>query len=396
MLTGQGKRQQVEDAECPVSLKRLVSPTSIFMADVAPTRKAVWMRLPKWGNISLGLALAIVIGFLDYVTGYNVNVTPLYLLPICWAGWVAGPRAGLFLAIICAVLWLVADMMGGHIYKYTAMPYWNALMLLAFFTAVVYLLSGLQGRTAALEAEILKRERLEAANLHTERLAMVGTMAAQVAHEVRNPLGSITLNLDLLSKEMENASGAARQPAEEGLALLNEIRAEVIRIRNVIEDYLRFARLRKPQRKPLGLNQFLEQNLALMGAAFENCGVSLQTDFDPGTGTIHADADQLWQALVNLVRNSLEAMPRGGVLAVSTHRRNEEALLSMADTGKGMTEDQLNQVFAPFFTTKPQGTGLGLPLAEQILNEHGARIECASTLGKGTTFTICFPLERNT
>ncbi|MGO8927447.1 MAG: two-component system sensor histidine kinase NtrB [Limisphaerales bacterium] len=353
------------------------------------------MRLPQRGSISLALALAAAIGFFDYVTGYDLNVRPFYLIPICWAVWVAGSGVGLCLAIVCAVLWLVADRMSGHIYHYTAMPYWNALMLLVFFTAVVYLLSGLQRRSQALKAEILKRERLEAANLHAERLAMVGTMAALVAHEVRNPLGSITLNLDLLAKQMEKAAGATRQPAEEALVLVNEIRAEVSRIRNVIEDYLRFARLRKPQRKPLSLNQFLEQNLALMGAAFENCGVRLQTNLDPGAGTIHADADQLWQALVNLVRNSLEAMPGGGVLTVSTHRHNQEALVSLADTGKGMKEEHLKQVFTPFFTTKPQGTGLGLPLTEQILSEHGARIECASTLGNGTTFTIHFPPERN-
>ena len=139
-----------------------------------------------------------------------------------------------------------------------------------------------QQRTSALQSEIAERKRLEKANLQAERLAMVGTIAAQVAHEVRNPLGSITLNLDLIAKQIETLADTSRHPAEEGRTLVNEMREEVHRIQRVIEDYLRFARLRNPQRKPVKLNEFLEQKLAFMGSAFENAGVRLRTDFDAG------------------------------------------------------------------------------------------------------------------
>jgi signal transduction histidine kinase len=210
---------------------------------------------------------------------------------------------------------------------------------------------------------------------------------------VRNPLGSITLNLDLVAKQIEKLAETSRHPAEEGRTLVKEMREEVHRIQRVIEDYLRFARLRNPQRKPVELNEFLEQKLAFMGSAFEKAGVRLHTDFYAGLKTINADAEQLWEALLNLVRNSLEAMPRGGALAISSQKRNGEAILSVADTGQGMSEEQLKQVFVPFFTTKPRGTGLGLPLTQQILHAHGAQLECASIAGKGTTFTIHFPLE---
>jgi signal transduction histidine kinase len=222
---------------------------------------------------------------------------------------------------------------------------------------------------------------------------MVGTIAAQVAHEVRNPLGSITLNLDLITKEIQRLAGTNHQPAQEGLTLAKEMREEVHRIQRVIEDYLRFARLPKLRRKPLNLNEFLEQKLAFMGSAFENARVRLHTDFDANVKEVNADAEQLWQALLNLVRNSLEAMPAGGTLAISTQRDTGQTLLRVSDTGKGMSEEQLKQVFVPFFTTKPRGTGLGLPLTQQILIEHGAQIECVSTVGKGTAFTIRFPLD---
>jgi signal transduction histidine kinase len=369
----------------------------------------------------VAFAFSGLIGLFEYSTGYDFHLTALFLVPICWAGWRAGRQAGLFLAAACTIIWLVADLMTGHPYKHQLIPYWNAFMLLAFFVVIVHSLSGFQDvhqqllvarsllqdqnerleetvqqRTAALQSEIAERKRLEKAKLQAERLAMVGTMVAQVAHEVRNPLGSITLNLDLIIKEIERLASTSRHPAQEGLTLVHEMREELRRIQRVIEDYLCFARLPKPQRKPVQLNALLKQKLAFMQPAFENAGVHLHTDFDSGLRTVSADAEQLWQAVLNLVRNSLEAMPSGGALNISTVRDNGQALLRVADNGKGMSEEQLGQLFVPFFTTKPRGTGLGLPLTQQILNEHGAQIECVSTLGKGTIFTLCLPLEHKT
>jgi signal transduction histidine kinase len=354
--------------------------------------KAPLSRLAYSGILFLALGLAATVGFLDYITGYDVLLSPFYLIPICLAAWLGGQRTGLLLSVVCAIFWLLADLYAGHPYVHNILRYWNAVVLLAFFSTVVYLLCGLQRRTMALRAEIQERQRLEAANLRAERLAMVGTMAAQLAHEVRNPLGSITLNLDLMAKEIEKLGGSTQPQGEEGLALVKEIRAEVRRIQTVIEEYLRFARLRKPQVSPVNLNEFLEHKLAFMGSVFDEASVGLRTAFDSRLGAIDGDAEQLWQAVLNLVRNSLEAMPDGGTLAISTERLGDQAVLRLADTGRGMTDKQVKQIFQPFFTTKPQGTGLGLPLAEQILNEHGARIECASQAGEGTRFTIYFPL----
>lgn len=384
----------------------------------ASVSRSVRGGLRKTGTMLLALALAAVVGASEYATGYDFHLTALFLVPICWAGWAVSRRAGLFLGLICTAAWLVADLTTGHPYEHPAIPCWNALMLLAFFWVIVYLLSAFQDahikllaaqyqlqnqneileqtvqqRTAQLMGEITERKRLERANLQAERLAMVGTIAAQVAHEVRNPLGSITLNLDLIAKEIEKLANANPEQVQEGRTLVNEMREEVRRIQRVIEDYLRFARLPKLQRRPVRLNDLLEQKLAFMGSAFKNAQVQLNTRFDAGLKTINADPEQLWQAILNLVQNSLEAMPAGGALTVSTLCENGQALLRVADSGKGMTDEQQAQLFVPFFTTKPRGTGLGLPLTQRILNEHGAQIECASTVGKGSTFTIHFPIE---
>lgn len=362
---------------------------------------------PKPVVLILSWALMFLIGCVDFITGRDFAVSPYYLLPICWTAWLVGRRAGIWLAIASTITWFVSDLVSGYFYHHALTPVWNALMFLILFLFVVHLISAfqrahyhleeiVQQRTAALQAEILEREKLEEAKLQAERLAMVGTMAAQVAHEVRNPLGSITLNLDLLQKEIIQLAvpGSESHSADEGRQLVLEMREEIHRIQQVLEEYLQFARLPKPKLQPVKLNELLSQKLDFMDGEFERVNVTPRTHFDPGVGTIHADAAQLWQATLNLIKNSMDAMPDGGELTVGTWREGGEVRLRVTDTGKGMNEEQIKQVFAPFYTTKPKGTGLGLALVQQITNDHGGHLECESTLGTGSTFTIFLPTEK--
>ena len=361
------------------------------------------LPLPKPMVVFLALVLTLVIGSLDYFTGRDFAVSPYYLLPICWAAWMAGRRVGILLAIAGTVTWFVSDMMSGYVYQHALTPYWNALMFLILFLFVVYLISAfqtahyhleetVQRRTAALEAEIQERKKLEAAKIQAERLAMVGTMAAQVAHEIRNPLGSITFNLDLIHREIENLTQMGGHPPGEAHTLVNEMRAEVRRIQRVTEDYLQFARLPKLQKQPVALNAFLEKKLAFYGSELARENVKLRTHFDPALPTINADAEQLWQAMLNLINNSRQAMPDGGELTIGTWRDGDRAQLRVTDNGKGMSEEQLKKMFVPFFTTKKEGTGLGLALVQQIVSEHSGHVECESVASKGSTFTIFLPL----
>jgi signal transduction histidine kinase len=358
---------------------------------------------PKPVVVVLAWVLTFLIGSLDYLTGRDFAVSPYYLVPLCWAGWVAGRRAGIWLAFASTITWFVSDYMSGYFYQHTLTPVWNALMFLILFLFVVYLITGfkaaqyhledtVQERTAALQAEIQERKKLEAAKIQSERLAMVGTMAAQVAHEIRNPLGSITFNLDLIHREIDQLARADGHSPNEARTLANEMRAEVRRIQRVIEDYLQFARLPKLQRQPVALNGFLDQKLAFLRTELERDKVKLRTHFDPALPAINADAEQLWQAMLNLIRNSRQAMSDGGELTIGTWRDGNRALVRITDNGKGMTEDQLQKLFMPFFTTKREGTGLGLALVQQIVTEHGGHVECESVAGQGSTFTIFLPM----
>jgi signal transduction histidine kinase len=361
------------------------------------------------GSKSAAIALALVgtagLGYVDYITGTKVGISAFYLLPTTLVTWTASRKAGFWMANVCGLVWWVTNYAGGMDHSHPLFLAWNALMLWCCFAVVVFLVAAFRAsqehleeavakRTCALKEEIALRQRLEHSKLQAERLAVAGTMAAQLAHEIRNPLGSITLNLDLVSKEIDRLAGSGAGAPEESRTLIAEMRDEVRRVQGVLSNYLAFTRLPKPNRGLLNLNELLEQKLPFMQAAFEKSQVEAVHRFDPLLPAILADPEQIWQVLLNLVQNALDAMPEGGLLTFATGRIGIDAILQVGDTGAGMTEDQAQNIFRPFFSTKTRGTGIGLAIAQQIITEHQGHIECATVRGKGTTFTICLPLTR--
>jgi PAS domain S-box-containing protein len=246
------------------------------------------------------------------------------------------------------------------------------------------------GRSAIIR-DISERKRLEEAKLQSERLAVIGAMSAKLAHEIRNPLSSIVLNIDLVRDEIEALARTSETTPDEARSLLKSIDSEVRRIQRVTQEYLQFARLPKPQRETVLLHEIIEQRFAFIQSLFDAAGVTLHTQLDHAAPPVHADEEQLWQAILNLARNAIEAMPEGGTLQVSVESAGDDTLLVISDTGKGMSTDEAKNLFKPFYSTKPGGTGLGLPLTQQIIHEHGGRIEVQTVPGQGTTFTIRLP-----
>jgi len=225
--------------------------------------------------------------------------------------------------------------------------------------------------------------------IRSERLATVGRMAAQIAHEVRNPLSSIGLNAELLGDELG-------QEADEARRLVALIIGEVDRLSETTETYLRFTRLPRPKLEREDLGALVTSVVALGRGEVEKEGIALSLDIAPDLPEIPADEAQLRQALINLVRNAREALAQATTkrLAISLAADGAAArlVLRVSDSGPGIDAGDLGRIFDPFFSTKAQGTGLGLALVQQIVVDHGGQIDVESGPGRGTTFTLAFPL----
>ncbi|HXX32285.1 MAG TPA: ATP-binding protein [Myxococcaceae bacterium] len=244
----------------------------------------------------------------------------------------------------------------------------------------------------AMSRELAERQRQLAekqrALLLAERLAAVGRVSAQVAHEVRNPLSSIGLNTELLHEAVARARFSDEAAEREAKALLAAIGGEVDRLTEVTDQYLRLARLPRPALEAEDVNLLLERVLDFSREELERARVAVVRDLDPSLPRALADEAQLRQVFLNLLRNSREAMPGGGTLRVSSRCVDGTVEVSIADSGPGIPPEVQARLFEPFFSTKTGGTGLGLALARQILEAHGGSIACASTASEGTTFVL--------
>jgi two-component system NtrC family sensor kinase len=234
------------------------------------------------------------------------------------------------------------------------------------------------------------RAQLQKQLMHAERLATIGQLAAGVAHELNEPLSSI----------LGFAQLAQRDPGlpEDTVHDIQRIVTASLHAREVIKKLLLFARQTPTFKGHAYLNNIVSEALGLFEHRFKNEGIELVCTLCPRMPEITADAGQLTQVLVNLVVNAIQAMPAGGKLNVLTDVQDRYVVCIVEDTGVGMTEEVLDRLFVPFFTTKEvnQGTGLGLPVVHGIVTSHGGTIEVKSEPGKGTKFTIRLPIEPGT
>lgn len=224
--------------------------------------------------------------------------------------------------------------------------------------------------------------------VRSERLAAVGKMAAMIAHEVRNPLSSIGLNTELLEEELGQPGDGA-----EARALCRAIHREVDRLTQITEEYLTFARLPKPKVAAEPVNAMVADLVAFVREDLAAKQVTLTSELAAGDPIARIDAAQIRQCLVNLIRNASEAVIAKGAGHVTLRTRAVGARVEIAveDTGVGIAPDVLPQLFDPFFSTKEDGSGLGLALTQQIVRDHGGDLRVDSAVGRGTTFTVSVP-----
>lgn len=241
-----------------------------------------------------------------------------------------------------------------------------------------------------LGADVTLELRTKAELIKKERLAAIGRMTSQVTHELRNPLSSIGLNAEMLEEELVELETSPAQV--EALELLHAIMQEVDRLAGITEEYLAYGRLPTARPEPTDVHAIVSDLLDFLKEELSRRQVQAKRSLLPGELRVQGDPNQLRRAFMNLVRNAVDAMDEGGTLTVETRRGEDFAVIEIGDSGPGIPEEDLAHIFDPFFSTKETGTGLGLALTSQIIEEHGGRILAASTMGQGTVFRIELPL----
>lgn len=221
------------------------------------------------------------------------------------------------------------------------------------------------------------------------QLNELAELAGSLAHEIKNPLSVIRLNMELLAEDLAEARSAEQRRA---LSKVEMVMKQCTRLENLLNDFLRFARVRQLDLSPGDLNEQVGRVLDLYEVQAKESQVEIVRYLDPDLPTILLDEQALQAALLNLVKNALEAMPRGGQLVARTRMTRSGVALDLIDTGCGMDDRTALQMFEAFYSTKAAGSGLGLPTAKKIIEAHGGRIGVQSELGRGTQFTLEFPM----
>ncbi len=236
-----------------------------------------------------------------------------------------------------------------------------------------------QLRESRKEIETMHRTQMSRA----EHLATLGELATGLAHEIRNPLAGIAGVIDIIGRDLP-ASSPAR-------AMVKDVRLEINQINRILTDLLETARPHPPQMMRSNLNTTVEHAVMLARQQVLSHPIKIELEQAPDLREVEHDSDQIHQVVLNLLLNAVQAIDGPGTVTVNISSREDCAIVTVSDTGRGMSDQQISQIFRPFYTTRSNGTGLGLSLVRRIVEEHLGRIDVTSNLGKGSTFEVQLP-----
>ena len=355
----------------------------------------VWLssgyRLRFLSLVQIGWDLMLESALIYYTGGAESLFAAVYVLSILSAGFVLRPSVSFYVAVASGVLFM-GMMLLTH---YQVLPdlyflprpsfmgredpiylFYATYVQITVFLIVAFLTYYFSGRIRTLEGRMKAQERL----------ALLGEVISNIAHEIRNPLASISGSVELISKDLRSKLTKTQQK------LMDAVVEESDRVKRIFSGLLDFTRLSELKRETISVDQFLEQVLMLM---------THQEAFDPNVKVVHlykgksvrmnVDSEAMKQAMMNLLTNAYESMPGGGRLEVDCYRNRDEIQISIQDTGNGMDQKELSSLFIPFRTTKASGTGLGMAQAYKVVNQHGGRLVVHSKKHEGTRVELFLP-----
>ncbi|MDH3392951.1 MAG: ATP-binding protein, partial [Desulfobulbaceae bacterium] len=236
-----------------------------------------------------------------------------------------------------------------------------------------------------IEARAEERYRLEKKLHHAERLANLGKMITSVSHEIKNPLGIVKSTAEILEKRLKKVA-----PGNEHLATI--IVDETSRLDSIVREFLDFARPQEPKKNLSVVNKGVSKAVRFMMTEFEKYKIRVDMDLDEALDPVPLDENLMYRVYLNVLVNSVQAMPDGGCLMVRSSRAGGNGVkLEFIDDGVGIPEEKREQIFIPFYTDKNRGTGLGLAIVKNIIDSHGGQVEVESREGEGTTFRLILP-----
>jgi two-component system NtrC family sensor kinase len=260
--------------------------------------------------------------------------------------------------------------------------------------SLIYDESGKEIASVGIFKDLRERLRIERelremqqALLQSEKLAAMGRLTSQVAHELNNPIYGIMNTLDLLKTEIP--------PGNKRRRILELSLSETQRLAEMLRNMLSFSKPEEEKRRPVKINELVEGILLVMEKQMRESNIKVETRFDETLPEVMASTNQMRQVMLNLLKNAMEAMPKGGELAVRTSREDDNVVVAIQDTGVGIPEELRHKIFEAFFTTKQKvkGVGLGLSVCYGVIKDHEGEIKVESEVGKGTTFTILLPMS---
>lgn len=355
------------------------------------------MTRSKWRLVILASSL-IIITLLHNIVHFEgplpLNIYQrLYYIPIVLAAYWFGLKG----ALITSIISTFSYPHHGH-YSWPDKPFYTmnqyAEMLMFNLIAIVTgILSDLETRQrrkyekASVELNDAYRKLQESFDQmrKVDRLSALGELSAAMAHEIRNPLGSIKGGIEIIEEGFDKGS-----PKHE---FVDIIKKEISRLDRIISEFLTYARPRPPHKSMNSINEIIHSVVTLLGREADRQGVKVSLELSGEIPEVMVDGEQIKQAILNILLNAIQAIGVDGTVTVSTCMKDGILQVSVRDTGKGIDEDEAERLFDPFFTTKEEGTGLGLSISYQIVKAHGGDIEIALPEAGGSEFIMSIPLD---